>query len=72
MSGKKPVDPSAANVCYSFITDKEAISVSAVYRVTDGAIAAVPNAGGLSPDLSELEGRYGRAWIENIKAEMST
>jgi sulfide dehydrogenase [flavocytochrome c] flavoprotein subunit len=72
MAGKPTIDPSAANVCYSFITDKEAISVSAVYRVTDGAIAAVPNAGGLSPDLSELEARYGRAWLENIKAEMSS
>jgi sulfide dehydrogenase [flavocytochrome c] flavoprotein subunit len=72
MAGKPLIDPSAANVCYSFITDKEAISVAAVYRVTDGVIAAVPNAGGLSPDLSELEGRYGRSWIENIKAEMST
>lgn len=72
LSGKKPVDPSAANICYSFITDREAISIAAVYRVTDGAYAAVAGAGGLSPDASELEGRYGRSWLENIRAEMST
>jgi len=72
MSGKKPIEPSAANVCYSFVTDKEAISIAAIYRLVDGAMTAVPNAGGVSPDLSELEGRYGRAWIENIKHEMSS
>lgn len=70
MNGKKPIEPSAANICYSFITDREAISVAAVYRLVDGNMSAVPNSGGLSPDLSELEGRYGRAWIENIKSEM--
>lgn len=72
LNGKKPAEPSAANICYSFITDREAISIAAVYRVTDGAYAAVPGAGGLSPEASELEGRYGRAWMENIRAEMSS
>lgn len=72
MNGKKPTVPSAANVCYSFVTDKEAISVSAVYRLTGGSMEPVPNSGGLSPDLSEIEGLYGRAWIANILAEMST
>ncbi|HEX6734831.1 MAG TPA: FCSD flavin-binding domain-containing protein [Azonexus sp.] len=72
LKGDKRIDPSAANICYSFITDREAVSIAAVYRVTDGAIAAVPGAGGLSPDLSELEGRYARAWLANIRAEMSS
>lgn len=72
LNGKKLLDPSASNICYSFITDKEAVSVAAVYRVSEGAIAAVPGAGGLSPDLSELEGKYGIAWLENIRAEMSS
>ena len=72
LNGKKLIDPSAANICYSFITEKEALSVAAVYRVSEGAMAAVPGAGGLSPDLSELEGKYGKAWLENIRAEMSS
>ena len=72
LGGKKLIDPSASNICYSFITDREAISVAAVYRVTDGVITAVPGAGGLSPDASELEGRYGKSWLDNIRAEMST
>jgi len=70
MNGKKPIEPSAANVCYSFVTDKEAISIAAIYRLVEGVMTAVPNAGGVSPDLSELEGRYARAWLENIKSEM--
>ena len=72
MSGKKLVDPSASNICYSFVTDREAISVAAVYRVVDGVMTAVKDAGGLSPDASELEGRYGKSWLENIRAEMSS
>jgi sulfide dehydrogenase [flavocytochrome c] flavoprotein subunit len=32
----------------------------------------VANSGGVSPDLSELEGIYGRSWIKNILTEMST
>jgi sulfide dehydrogenase [flavocytochrome c] flavoprotein subunit len=72
MNGKDMIDPSHVNVCYSFITDKEAISVAAVYKVAGGTTIAVPNAGGVSPDLSELEGTYARSWIKNILTEMST
>lgn len=72
MNGKKLIEPSAANVCYSFVSDKEAVTVSAVYRLKEGKMEAVPNSGGLSPDLSETEALYGRAWIANILAEMST
>ena len=72
LNGKKPIDPSASNICYSFVTEKEAISIAAVYRVTDGAMTAVTGAGGLSADASELEGRYAISWLENIKAEMSS
>lgn len=71
LNGKKPIEPSAANVCYSFVSDKEAITVSAVYRLKDGSMDAIPNSGGVSPDLSELEGLYGYAWIANILAEMA-
>lgn len=73
MNGKPLIPPSHVNVCYSFVTDREAISVSAVYKVDDkGATIAVPNSGGVSPDLSELEGIYARSWIKNILREMSS
>ena len=72
MNGKAPIPPSHVNVCYSFITDKEAITVSAVYKEAGGKTIAVPNSGGVSPDLSELEARYGMGWIKNILTEMSS
>ncbi len=72
MNGKPLIDPSHVNVCYSFVSDKEAISVSAVYKVDKGTTIAVPNSGGVSPDLSELEGVYARSWIKNILHEMSS
>ncbi|MBZ0106108.1 MAG: NAD(P)/FAD-dependent oxidoreductase [Sulfuricella denitrificans] len=72
MNGKDPIPPSHVNVCYSYVTDKEAISVSAVYKVAEGKTIAVPNSGGVSPDLSELEGVYAHSWIKNILHEMSS
>ncbi|MDO9065410.1 MAG: FAD/NAD(P)-binding oxidoreductase [Sulfuricella sp.] len=72
MNGKDLIDPSHVNVCYSYLTDKEAVTVSAVYKVAEGKTIAVANSGGVSPDLSELEAIYGRSWIKNILTEMST
>ncbi len=72
MNDKDLIDPSHVNVCYSYLTDKEAVTVSAVYKVAEGKTIAVANSGGVSPDLSELEGIYGRSWIKNILTEMST
>jgi sulfide dehydrogenase [flavocytochrome c] flavoprotein subunit len=72
MNGKDLVDPSHANVCYSYVTGKEAISVAGIYKVAEGKTIAVPNSGGVSPDLSELEAIYARSWIKNILHEMST
>jgi sulfide dehydrogenase [flavocytochrome c] flavoprotein subunit len=72
MNGRDTVDLSGVNVCYSMISPTEAVSVAAVYTIKDGAIASVPNSGGVSPDLSEAEAVYARSWINNILTEMST
>ena len=74
MNGKAPIDPSHVNVCYSYITDMEAVSVSAVYKVdkATGKTISVPNSGGVSPDLSEMEAIYAKGWIKNILTEMSS
>lgn len=72
MNGKPLIPPSHVNACYSFITDKDAISVTAVYKEKDGQTIAVPDSGGVSPDVNELEARYGMGWIKNILTEMST
>ena len=72
MNGRETQELSGINTCYSYITDKEAVSVTGIYKVAEGKIIAVPNSGGVSPDLSELEGIYAESWIKNILTEMST
>ncbi len=72
MNGKPLSEFSGINTCYSFISAKEAVEVTGVYKVDKGAIVAVPGSVGTSPDLSELEAIYAESWLKNILAEMST
>ena len=75
MNGKELTDMSGINTCYSYITDKDAVSVAAVYTVKEGKIVAVPNSGGVSPaDYSEAkrEAIFAESWLKNILTEMST
>ena len=72
MNGKETTDLSGLNVCYSYLSAKEAVSVAAVYTVNDGKIVTVPNSFGVSLDLSEAEAIYGYSWLKNILTEMST
>ncbi|OHC71439.1 MAG: hypothetical protein A3H93_02675 [Rhodocyclales bacterium RIFCSPLOWO2_02_FULL_63_24] len=75
INGKETTDLSGINTCYSYITDKDAISVAAVYAVKEGKIIAVPNSGGVSPadySASKLEAIYAQSWLKNILTEMST
>ena len=72
MNGKEPIEMSGINTCYSYLSATEAVSVANVYAVKDGKIIAVPNSGGVSPDLSEAEAVYASSWLKNILTEMST
>ncbi len=72
MNGKETTELSGINTCFSYLSAKEAVSVAGVYTVKDGAIVAVPNSGGVSPDLSELEAIYAQSWLKNILTEMSS
>jgi sulfide dehydrogenase [flavocytochrome c] flavoprotein chain len=72
MNGREPVSPAEINVCYSFVNHREAMAVSAVYRVLGDNTVAVPGAGGLSSDYSLLEGLHARSWMQNILEEMSS
>jgi sulfide dehydrogenase [flavocytochrome c] flavoprotein chain len=71
MNGKETTVMTGINTCYSFLSAKEAVSVAGVYTVKDNAIIAVPNSGGVSPDLSEAEAVYASSWLNNILTEMS-
>ena len=72
LNGKKPWSPTLANAVYSFTTNQEAVSVSAVYKVESGKTVLVPGSGGTSAAPSALEGDYAQAWFNNIIAEMSS
>ena len=72
MNGKETTELSGINTCYSAISATETVSEAAVYVVKEGKIVAVPGSGGVSPDLSEVEGVYASSWLKNILTEMST
>jgi sulfide dehydrogenase [flavocytochrome c] flavoprotein subunit len=75
MNGKETTELSGINTCYSYINDKDAVSVAAVYAVKEGKIVAVPNSGGVSPadySAAKLEAIYAESWLKNILTEMST
>jgi sulfide dehydrogenase [flavocytochrome c] flavoprotein subunit len=72
MNGRETIEMSGINTCFSYLSAREAVSVAGVYAVKDGQIVSVPNSGGVSPDLSEVEAVYASSWLKNILTEMST
>ncbi|MBU0621766.1 MAG: FCSD flavin-binding domain-containing protein [Gammaproteobacteria bacterium] len=74
MNSRELTEMSGVNTCYSFLSAKEAVSVTGVYQVDKEkhAIVAVKGSVGVSPDLSELEAVYAQSWVKNILTEMST
>ena len=72
LSGQAPnPTPVLTNTCYSFITDKDVVHVCSVhqYDKEKKTVLAVPGSGGVSPAMSEIEGRYAFSWAKNIWAD---
>ncbi len=69
----RPVNPQPviANVCYSYVSDKEAMHVTSVHRydADKKTILPVAGAGGVSAQRSELEKAYADTWSRNIWAD---
>ncbi len=63
-------EPVFSNTCYSFVDNKRAGHVAAVYRYDKEKLAmiAMPG-GGVSVEATELEGAYAEAWAKNIWAD---
>jgi sulfide dehydrogenase [flavocytochrome c] flavoprotein chain len=74
MNGKEVTEMSAINTCYSFLSAKEAVSVTGVYKVNaeKQVIEGVAGSVAVSPGLSEVEAIYAESWLKNILTEMST
>jgi NADPH-dependent 2,4-dienoyl-CoA reductase/sulfur reductase-like enzyme len=73
LGGREPnAQPVMTNTCYSFVSDKEVIHVASVHQwdAAQGTVLPVKGAGGVSAQRSELEGKYGWAWGQNIWADM--
>jgi sulfide dehydrogenase [flavocytochrome c] flavoprotein chain len=66
--------PSHVNTCYSLLSPDYGISIAAVYRLKDGAIAGVEGAGGVSPrdaglEQRRLEALYAAGWYDSIRQD---
>jgi sulfide dehydrogenase [flavocytochrome c] flavoprotein subunit len=74
LNGKDPVPFSAINTCYSLVAPDYGISVAAVYAVTDGKIAGVKGAGGVSPkganaQFRKKEADFASGWYASISQD---
>jgi NADPH-dependent 2,4-dienoyl-CoA reductase/sulfur reductase-like enzyme len=73
LAGQEPNPaPVLTNTCYSYITDKDVVHVASVHQwdADKKTVLPVPNSGGLSPAMNEMEGTYANAWARNIWADM--
>lgn len=64
-------NPVTNNTCYSFVNSTDVIHVASVhqYNAEKKTFLPVEGAGGLSPEPSELEGKYAWSWAQNIWAD---
>lgn len=64
-------EPVFSNTCYSFVDDKQAMHVAAVYRYDNEqkSMIVMPG-GGVSAQATKLEGGYANAWAKNIWHDM--
>lgn len=72
LTGRAPnPEPIYNNVCYSFVSDTDAMHVASVHRydALGKTMLTVPGSGGLSSAASALEGHYAMAWAANIWAD---
>ncbi|MCP5143741.1 MAG: FAD-dependent oxidoreductase [Gammaproteobacteria bacterium] len=74
LTGQNKPPVSLHNTCYSLVTPAYGISVSAIYRMDNGALASVAGAGGTSPadaaeDFRRQEADYARGWYASICAD---
>jgi len=77
LSGNEPGNPSFANTCYSLLNDEYAISILAIYRLSqDGsAIESVSGSGGVSeinatPEMRLRELGYAHSWYKNFTKDV--
>lgn len=77
LNGNTPESPTFANGCYSVVGEGHAISIVAVYRLSDDGqrIESIPGSGGMSPsNASEaerlLDVKYAHGWYNNFTQDV--
>jgi sulfide dehydrogenase [flavocytochrome c] flavoprotein subunit len=75
VGGGTPSNPKLINTCYSLVAPDYGISVAGVYQPTNGQLADVPAAGGVSPSDAPREARkaeavLAEAWFRTITGEV--
>jgi sulfide dehydrogenase [flavocytochrome c] flavoprotein subunit len=75
LAGRTPPDPILINTCYSLVAADYGISIAGVYRPTNGQLADIPGAGGVSPleavgGLRGQEALYASSWFRTITTEV--
>jgi sulfide dehydrogenase [flavocytochrome c] flavoprotein chain len=75
LTGGTPSTPKLINTCYSLVAPEYGISVAGVYQPTNGQLADVPGAGGVSPQEAPratraAEAVLAEAWFRTITTEV--
>jgi sulfide dehydrogenase [flavocytochrome c] flavoprotein subunit len=75
LAGAKPAEPRLINTCYSLVAPDYGITVAGVYKPTDGQLADIPGAGGVSPaeapkEQRALEAQFADGWFKTITSEV--
>ncbi|MFC3694131.1 FCSD flavin-binding domain-containing protein [Chenggangzhangella methanolivorans] len=71
IAGQEPVEPRLINTCYSLVAPGYGISIAGVFKPSNGLLADVEGAGGISPlnapnAAREQEAKYAEAWYDVI------
>ena len=74
LAGREPVEPRLINTCYSLVAPDYGITIAGVYKPTNGQLADIPGAGGVSPldapqEFRAREALYAEGWFRTIAAE---
>lgn len=75
LAGREPESPKLINTCWSLVAPANGISIAGVFRPTDGLLADVPGAGGISPldapdAVRAQEAAYGESWYWTITRDV--
>jgi len=75
LRGEKPAEPRLINTCYSLVAPDYGITVAGVYKPTDGVLADIQGAGGVSPiDAPRanraLEAQFAEGWFKTLTGEV--